>query len=87
MSVFILPPDGRTSNAVKARNQDSDEAFAEVAAAAAEIAHWQEYDYVIINADVDESFSELVCILSAERLKRERRLGLDQFVANILRDL
>lgn len=89
VSVFILPPDGRTlEQRLKARNQDSDEAVARrMAAAAAEIAHWQEYDYVIVNADVDESFRDLVCILSAERLKRERRLGLDQFVANMLSDL
>lgn len=89
VSVFILPPDGRTlERRLKARNQDSDEAVARrMAAAAAEIAHWQEYDYVIVNSDVDESFMELGCILSGERLKRERQLGLDQFVANMLRDL
>jgi guanylate kinase len=89
VSVFILPPDGRTlERRLKARNQDSEAAVARrMAAAAAEIAHWQEYDYAIVNADVDESFRELVCILSAERLKRERQLGLHQFVANMLRDL
>ena len=89
VSVFILPPDGRTlERRLKARNQDSEAAVARrMAAAAAEIAHWQEYDYVIVNADVDESFRELGCILSGERLKRERQLGLDQFVANMLNDL
>jgi guanylate kinase len=89
VSVFILPPDGRTlERRLKARNQDSEAAVARrMAAAAAEIAHWEEYDYVIVNAAVDESFRELSCILSGERLKRERQLGLDQFVANMLNDL
>jgi guanylate kinase len=87
--MFILPPDGKTlERRLKARNQDSEAAVARrMAAAAAEITHWQEYDYVIVNADVDESFRALVCILSAERLKRERLAGLDQFVAGLLREL
>jgi guanylate kinase len=87
--VFILPPDGKTlERRLKARNQDSEAAVARrMAAAAAEITHWQEYDYVIVNADVDDSFRALVCILSAERLKRERQAGLNQFVAGILREL
>ena len=87
--VFILPPDGKTlERRLKARNQDSEAAVARrMAAAAAEITHWQEYDYVVVNADVDESFRALVCILSAERLKRERQAGLDKFVADILREL
>ena len=55
--VFILPPDGKAlERRLKARNQDTEATVAHrMAAAAAEIEHWEEYDYVIVNADVDES--------------------------------
>ena len=84
--VFILPPDGKTlERRLRSRNQDSDATVANrMAAAAAEIAHWQEYDYVIVNANLDESFASLTSILAAERLKRERQSGLDGFVAEML---
>lgn len=84
--VFILPPDGKTlERRLRSRNQDSDATVAHrMAAAAAEIAHWQEYDYVIVNANLEESFASLTCILAAERLKRERQSGLDGFVAEML---
>jgi len=84
--VFILPPDGKTlERRLRARNQDSEAAVAHrMAAAAAEIAHWQEYDYVIVNANLEESFANLISILAAERLKRERQSGLDSFVAEML---
>jgi guanylate kinase len=84
--VFILPPDGKTlERRLRSRNQDSDATVAHrMAAAAAEIAHWQEYDYVIVNANLEESFASLTSILAAERLKRERQSGLDGFVAEML---
>jgi guanylate kinase len=84
--VFILPPDGKTlERRLRSRNQDSEATVAHrMAAAAAEIAHWQEYDYVIVNANLDESFASLTSILAAERLKRERQSGLDGFVAEML---
>lgn len=84
--VFILPPDGKTlERRLKTRNQDSEAVMAHrMAAAAAEIAHWAEYDYVIVNADVETSLASLTAILAAERLKRERQSGLDAFVANVL---
>jgi guanylate kinase len=87
--VFILPPDGKTlERRLKGRNQDSEATVAHrMAAAAAEIAHWQEYDYVVINADVEESLASVKAILAAERLKRERLTGLDPFVARMLLDL
>ena len=52
-----------------------------------EIGHWLEYDYVLVNADLDESLAGLSAILAAERLKRERQTGLAAFVRAILADL
>ena len=48
--------------------------------AAEEMSHWAEYDYVVINADIDQAFAEARAILYAERLKRERQPGLSDFV-------
>ncbi len=80
--VFILPPSAQDLAArLSARGQDSAEVVARrMAAASAEISHWPEYDYVIINADLDRSSGDLTAILTAERLKRERQLGLMDFV-------
>ena len=58
-----------------------------LAAATAEIRHWDEYDYVIVNADLEASVASLTGILAAERLKRERQTGLSEFVAEVLADL
>jgi guanylate kinase len=87
--VFILPPDGKTlERRLKTRNQDSEAVMAHrMAAAAAEINHWSEYDYVIVNADVETSVAGLTAILAAERLKRERQTGLEGFVGNVLASL
>jgi len=88
-SVFILPPDGKTlERRLRMRAQDSDEVVARrMAAAATEIEHWGEYDYVIVNADLEASFGALAAILAAERLKRLRQSGLTAFVAGVLADL
>jgi guanylate kinase len=58
-----------------------------MAAAAAEIEHWGEYDYVIVNADVEQSTAGLRSILAAERLRRVRQPGLDTFVQRVLAGL
>ena len=55
-----------------------------LAAAATEIEHWGEYDYVIVNADLEASLAGLAAILAAERLKRERQTGLAGFVRGVL---
>ena len=83
--VFILPPSATDLQArLASRGQDSAEVVARrMAAAAAEISHWPEYDYVIINADLDDSSQRLGSILTAERLKRERQLGLMDFVRGL----
>ncbi len=80
--VFILPPSGEALEArLKGRNQDAPETVARrMAAASAEISHWPEYDYVIVNADLERSVKGLMSILVAERLKRARLLGLSDFV-------
>ena len=84
--VFILPPDGKAlERRLKARNQDSEATVAHrMARAAAEIEHWEEYDYVVVNSDVDVALAEIKCILAAERLRRDRQSGLDAFVAEML---
>jgi len=86
VAVFILPPDAKAlERRLKARNQDDAEVMAgRLAAAAAEIEHWGEYDYVIVNADLDASEAGLRAILAAERLKRARQTGLDTFVRDVL---
>jgi guanylate kinase len=87
--VFILPPDGSAlEKRLRARNQDAAAAVKRrLTKAADEIAHWDEYDYVIVNADLETSVASLIAILAAERLKRERQTGLQAFVAGVLRDL
>jgi guanylate kinase len=87
--VFILPPSSAVlESRLKTRAQDSAEVVAQrMAEAAAEISHWQEYDYVIINADLEKSGAGLKSILTAERLKRDRLLGLSDFVRGLQQGL
>jgi guanylate kinase len=87
--VFVLPPSGAAlEDRLKTRAQDPPEVVARrMAAAAAEISHWPEYDYVIVNADVEESVRAVTSILAAERLKRSRLLGLSSFVREMQKGL
>jgi guanylate kinase len=89
VSVFILPPDGKAlEQRLRARRQDSEAVMARrLKAAANEIAHWSEYDYVLVNADLDVTFANLTGIVAAERLKRQRQIGLAEFVAGVLAGL
>jgi guanylate kinase len=82
VSVFILPPTVRElERRLKRRAQDSKSVIgARMAKAAGEMSHWPEYDYVIVNRDKAEAFAEVRAILAAERLKRERQIGLSDFV-------
>jgi len=82
VSVFILPPSaGELERRLRARAQDSDEVIAgRMAKASDEMSHWAEYDYVIVNTDLDASVARAQSILGAERLKRERQVGLFDFV-------
>lgn len=87
--VFILPPDGKAlERRLRTRNQDSEAVVQRrLAAAAAEIEHWSEYDYALVNADLEVTLANLIGIVAAERLRRERQTGLTEFVAGILADL
>lgn len=87
--IFILPPDGKTlERRLTSRAQDTPDVVARrMQKAAGEISHWPEYDYVIVNRDVNESHELLMAILTAERLKRRRQTGLTSFVRSILDSL
>jgi len=83
--VFVLPPSGQIlEQRLKTRAQDPADVVARrMSAASAEISHWAEYDYVIVNSDLEESVRAATAILIAERLKRERLLGLSTFVRDM----
>jgi guanylate kinase len=85
VSVFILPPStSELDRRLHTRAQDSDEVVARrMAKAADEMSHWAEYDYVIVNREIEESVRRVQAILIAERLKRERQLGLGDFVKRL----
>jgi guanylate kinase len=85
VSVFILPPSAADlEKRLHSRAQDSDEVIrGRMSRASHEMSHWAEYDYIVINRDVDEAFAEVQSILKAERLKRERRTGLTRFVREL----
>ncbi len=85
VSVFVLPPSIAALEArLRGRAQDSDAVIAErMAKSQSEISHWAEYDYVIVNGDLDTAFAELVTALQAERLKRDRQPDLAEFVRGL----
>jgi len=87
--IFILPPstDELRDRLIK-RAQDSASVVAKrMAEASREMSHWAEYDYVIINDDVAGSSAEITAILTAERLRRKRRIGLTEFVRGLNKTL
>ncbi len=88
VKVFILPPSREElERRLRARNQDPEDVVeARMAKADAEISHWAEYEYVIINFDLDESERMLRAILLAERLRRHRQTGLADIVRGMIRD-
>ena len=85
VSVFILPPTTRElERRLRTRAQDSDEVVASrMAKAADEISHYPEYQYIILNDDIDRSITAVRAILAAERLRRERLVGLPDFVKGL----
>lgn len=86
--VFILPPSiDELERRLHTRAQDSDEVIADrMSRAKSEIGHWDGYDYVLINNDVDACFEQVCQILAAERLKRRRQKGLIGFVRDLAAD-
>lgn len=85
VSIFILPPSTQAlEERLTRRAQDPPDVVAErMAKAADEMSHWPEYDYVIINDDIDRSVAQVRAILMAERSRRDRLVGLGEFVRGL----
>ena len=88
VSVFVLPPSMvELERRLTIRASDSAEVVTKrMAQAGSEISHWREYDYIIVNADVERSAQAVMSILAAERLRRDRQDGMVSFV-NALRGI
>ncbi|MEO7654440.1 MAG: guanylate kinase [Sphingomicrobium sp.] len=86
VSIFLLPPSmGELERRLVARGTDSDAVIAErMSRAAGEISHWSEYDYVLVNDDMDRCLGAVRAIVAAERLKAQRQLGLTDFVRGLI---
>ena len=86
VKIFVLPPSMRElEKRLRSRAQDSDAVIAKrMSKSEAEISHWAEYDYVIINEDIDAAMIELRDIISAECKRRKRQLWLGPFVKSLI---
>lgn len=86
VSVFMLPPNlNELRRRLEARAQDSDVVIdSRMERARAEISHWAEYDYVVINDDINECFDRVREVLDAERMRRTRQTGLIPFVRELM---
>jgi len=86
VTVFVLPPSLRElRRRLESRAQDSDEVIdSRMDRARAEISHWAEYDYVVVNDNVDECFARVCEVLDAERMRRTRQTGLIPFVRELM---
>ena len=85
VSVFVLPPSiPELERRLRSRAQDDYETIhRRMAKAADEMSHWAEYDYVVVNHDLDQAFADVSAVLSAERVRRERQIGLSDFVRGL----
>jgi len=88
VSIFVLPPSiAELDRRLRSRGQDSDDVIAgRMAKSRDEISHWAEYDYVLVNEDLESTFERLKTILAAERLRRDRQPGLSDFVRGLNRE-
>lgn len=86
VSVFLLPPSiGELEQRLRNRGTDSEEVIrGRMERARAEISHWDGYDYVVVNDDIEGCFEKVKTILAAERLRRERQRGLVEFVRGLM---
>jgi len=86
--IFILPPSiAALESRLRNRAQDSDETVAKrMDKAESEISHWAEYDYVLVNDNLDETYENLKAIVRAERYRRERRPGMSDFVRGLMEE-
>ncbi len=84
-SIVILPPSTRElERRLTRRAQDSSEVVARrMSKAADEMSHWREYDYIVVNDEIDDTVSQVTAILAAERLRRDRQIGLVDFVGRL----
>jgi guanylate kinase len=89
VTVFILPPSGKAlEERLNMRAEDTPETVhRRMLSASSEIQHWHRYDYVVVNTDVNESLTSIRSILRAERIRRTRLTGLDDFVKKLLAEL
>ena len=87
-SVFLLPPSKKELlERLELRNQDKPKTIEQrMLRSDEEISHWHEYDYIIINRDLDHSIEKLMSILRSERLRKERRIGLNDFVGTLIHE-
>lgn len=86
VSIFLLPPSrDELERRLRARAQDSDEVVARrMAKADDEISHWAEYDYVLVNSNLERTLDQLQTILAAERLRRSRQVDIPEFVNSLI---
>ena len=86
VSIFILPPSvDELERRLRNRGTDSDGIIADrMSRAASEISHWPEYEYVLVNRDMDQCLAQVQSIVAAERLRRTRRIGLVTFVRDLI---
>ena len=89
VSVFLLPPSAEAlEKRLHSRAQDTDDVIrGRMSRASHEMSHWAEYDYVVVNSDLDVAYSMIESILQVERLRRERQMWLSQFVRTLQRQL
>jgi guanylate kinase len=87
VSIFVLPPDMATlEKRLRQRAQDTEEVVqGRMAKAADEMSHWAEYDYIVVNRDIEACTDQVRGILIAERLKRDRQIGLGDFVRGLMK--
>ena len=85
VSIFVLPPSmAELEQRLRGRGQDSETVIADrMAKSRDEISHWAEYDYVLVNHEVEATFAHLAAIVTAERLRRVRQPGLSAFVRTL----
>ena len=86
VKIFILPPDMRAlESRLRTRAQDSEDVIAKrMSKSESEISHWSEYDYIIVNEDIDTALAELEAIVIAERMKRRRQTWLGPFIKSLV---
>jgi guanylate kinase len=86
VTIFILPPSmSELERRLRERGTDSEDVIRDrMSRASSEISHWPEYEYVLVNTDADRCLDQVRSIVAAERLKRQRQIGLVPFVRDLI---